>query len=138
MKPYEIALTQYGVTGIEGTQDNPIIENYFKEIGAGFVTDDDTAWCACFMNWCLLKSGKKSSSLLNARQFLTYGNVTKSPQLGDIVVLWRISLTSYYGHVGFYISTNKDGSINILGGNEDNSVKVKTFSASQVLSYRTI
>ena len=138
MKPYEIALNQYGVKGIPGAQDNPVIEQYFKDIGAGFVTDDDTAWCACFMNWCLLKAGKPSSSLLNARQFLTYGMPTDTPQLGDIVVLWRISPTSNYGHVAFYVSKNLDGTINLLGGNQDNQVEIKAFSTNQVLAYRRI
>lgn len=138
MQPYQVALTQYGVSGVTGLQNEPVVLKYFKDIGAGWVTDDETSWCACFMNWCLMKAGRQYSSALNARQFLTYGSATKSPKLGDIVVLWRISPTSAYGHVAFYISTNKNGTINLLGGNEDNQVEVKAFSPYQVLQYRTI
>lgn len=138
MNPYQIALTQFGVTGIAGVGNDPTILKYFRDIGAGWTQDDDVSWCACFVNWCLFKAGRKYSSALNARQFLTYGTATTTPKLGDIVVLWRISPTSAYGHVGFYISTNKDGSINMLGGNEDNSVKIKAYPSYQLLSYRTI
>lgn len=136
--PYQVALNEYGVSGIAGIQNEPRILQFFKDIGAGFIKDDETAWCACFMNWCLKQAGRPFSALLNARQFLTYGSITTTPKLGDIVVLWRISPQSSYGHVGFFISKNKNGTINILGGNEDNQVEIKAFASSQVLQYRSI
>jgi uncharacterized protein (TIGR02594 family) len=136
MKPFEIALGEYNTTGIIGARHNAKIVKYFEAIGSGWVKDDDTSWCACFMNWCLMKAGKRFSSALNARQFLKYGVPTDRPVLGDIVVLWRISPTSAFGHVAFYISANTDGTINLLGGNQSNMVTIKPFPKTQVLAYR--
>lgn len=108
MKPHEIALKEYGTKEIAGIFHNAEVLKYFKDIGLKWVKDDETAWCAAFVNWCLLKAGKPHTGALNARSLLKYGTDTKKPELGDIVVLWRISPTSPYGHTGFYIKDTKD------------------------------
>ena len=136
-KIIEIALAQYGQTGIIGKNSNKIILDYFHEIGATWIQDDDTAWCSAFVNWVLKKANLPYSSRLNARSFLTYGNKTTKPKISDIVILWRVEKNSVYGHCGFYVSENAD-SVFILGGNQDNSVNIKSFSKDKVLDYRTI
>lgn len=135
MKPYEIALKEYGTKEIVGAKHNAKVVGYFKEIGHKWVQDDETAWCAAFANWCLKQAGKPHTGKLNARSFLDYGQITKNPVLGDVVVLWRISRNSVFGHVGFFIKLDENG-IYILGGNQSNEVNIMRFPKDQLLGYR--
>lgn len=137
MKPWEIALTEYDTAEVVGLQNNPKILAYAKEIGAGWVSDDETPWCAIFMQWCLMKAKKPFSYLANARSFLNYGLPTNQPTLGDIIVLWRGSPTGTAGHVGFYIKEDQK-SIWLLGGNQNNKVTITPYSKTQVIGARII
>lgn len=135
MKAYEFALIEYGLKEIVGVKHNAKILQFFKDIGHKWVKDDETAWCAAFANWCLKQQGLPHTGKLNARSFLDYGQPTKNPVLGDVVVLWRISRDSVFGHVGFFINETETG-INILGGNQANQVNIQTFPKTQLLGYR--
>jgi uncharacterized protein (TIGR02594 family) len=137
MKPWEIALLEYDTAEIIGLQNNPKILEYAKEIGATWVSNDETPWCAIFMQWCLMKADKPFSYLANARSFLNYGLQTDRPELGDIAVLWRDSPTAKTGHVAFFIKEN-DNTVWLLGGNQNNKVTILPFNKKQVLSYRKI
>ena len=133
--PLIVALTQFGVWEWAGKDHNPVILNYFKSIGQGWVKDDETAWCAAFVNWCLLVSGMSFTGKLNARSFLEWGTPIDSPLLGDIVILWRESRSSALGHVGFFIAKDRDY-IFILGGNQGDQVNITKYPISRVLGYR--
>jgi len=133
----KVALNEYGTKSIPGPASNEEVLKYYHDIFFTWVEDDDVAWCAAFLNWCLKTAGKTYLNSLHARDFLKYGQETKKPKLGDIVVLWRISPTSIYGHVGIYIR-EKENLIYVLGGNQSCSVNIATFPKSQVLSYRQI
>lgn len=137
MNIIETALKEYATHDIFGVTSNPRVLQYFKDIGQAWVNDDDTAWCAAFVNWVLKQNGKIGTGSLAARSFMRYGVETKQPQLGDIVVLWRISPQSAYGHVGFFVKEVGD-QIYILGGNQSDSVNITAFSKSQLLGYRQI
>lgn len=137
MKPFEIALSQYGIWEWLGKDHNPQVLKYFKEIGHKWVKDDETAWCAAFVNWCLVKATKIQTGSLAARSFLKYGVSTKKPQLGDLVVFWRGSKDGAEGHVAFYIAETKS-SVYVLGGNQNQQVNISAYSKTQVLDYRKI
>lgn len=137
MKPWEIALTEYDTAEIVGVNNNQKILEYAKEIGANWVTHDQTPWCAIFMQWCLKKADKPFSYMANARYFLNYGIKTESPELGDIVILWRGSKDCAMGHVGFFIKMDKN-TVWILGGNQNNKVTISQFNKTQILDYREI
>lgn len=137
MKPFEYALKEYGVWEWIGSAANPAVLKYFKETGFEWVHDDETAWCAAFVNWCLKKAGRQYTNSLRARSFLDYGNSAMDPKLGDIVVLWRIYPSSPYGHVGFFISRDENY-IYILGGNQGNQVNITKYPRTQLLDYREI
>jgi len=138
-KIIEIALSQYGVTEIQGTPHNPIIVNYFKEIGHQWVKDDETAWCSSYANWVALKSGKKGSDKLNARSWLKVGKPIAKPKAGDVVVLWRESKASWKGHVGFFIGYSEDKKhLYILGGNQNNQVNIKAYPSYRLLGFRRL
>lgn len=135
-KVFEAALQEYGEKGIDGANHNQRILKYFRAPGFKQIKDDETAWCAAFMNYCFWAAGLVGTGSLMARSFLKFGKGTKVPKVGDIVVFWRISKDSPYGHVGFYVRETKD-SVYVLGGNQANQVNISVFPKSQVLDYRT-
>lgn len=137
MNPLEVALNEYGIYEWAGKENNPRILQYFKDIGQKWVKEDATAWCAAFVNWCLVKAGRPQTGALNARSFMSYGESTKTPELGDIVVLWRENKDGTLGHVGFYINETKSN-IYILGGNQRDQVNILKFSKEYLLDYRKI
>lgn len=135
----ETALAQYGTTEIKGVKHNPDIVNYFEEIGYPYIDDDETPWCSAFMCWCAQKAGYPHPASLVARRWLTIGSpVYCVPLLGDIVVLWRESKSSWKGHVGIYVNQQKD-KINILGGNQyPGQVNIRSYSKKYLLGYRKL
>lgn len=134
-KPLEIALAEYGNEAYPGREHNPEVTKYFAGTGKQFIHDDETPWCAAFMNWVMQKANVITKNQLNARSFLDMGVESSDPVMGDVVVFWRISPTSWEGHVGLYIRETAK-MIYVLGGNQDSSVKIKPFPKTQLLGYR--
>jgi len=136
MRPYELGLQHYGTREIAGGKHNPKVLEYFKEVGHGWVKDDETAWCAAFAGYCLKKTGYLTSGKLNARSFLDLPNAgITAPRLGDILIFWRIASDSPYGHVGFYIAENDDNYW-VLGGNQSNMVCIREYPKLRLLGIR--
>jgi uncharacterized protein (TIGR02594 family) len=133
----EVALGEYGNKGLLGPKTSIHILKYFVLSGFPWVRDDETPWCAAFVHWCLRQAGTPVRGTLAARSFLTVGYHTTDPKLGDLVVLWRDSIQSANGHVGFFIRRTRDY-VYILGGNQSNAVNILAFPVSRVLDYRTL
>lgn len=136
-KQVATALNYYSESSIIGEKNNPVILNFYKESLNPQIKNDDVAWCAAFVNAILHECGLPQTGKLNARSFLELGQETSEPVLGDIVILWRIAKDSVYGHVGFFVKKH-DNLIYILGGNQDNEVKIKGYDEKFLLGYRTI
>jgi uncharacterized protein (TIGR02594 family) len=133
--PYEIAQSEYGIKEIPGGKDNPEILKYFDEMGFDSkLLHDETAWCSAFVNYCCKIAEKDFSGKLNARSWLEIGEEVKTPEQGDIVILWRESPDSWKGHVGFYV-TDRKGWTFILGGNQGNAVKIQAYPTARILKY---
>lgn len=94
----------------------------------------ETAWCAAFVNAIEKKCGRAGTGKLNARSFLKYGTVTKTPVIGDIVVFKRGN-SSWQGHVGYYMGEDAN-TIHVLGGNQGDSVCLKHYAKKDLLGYR--
>lgn len=136
-KAFQAALSHVGLKEFTSKgKHNPAIVNMFAAIGHEWVKDDETAWCAAFVNYCLKTAKYSHTGKLNARSFLDYGVKTETPTQGDIVVFWRSSRDSWKGHVGFYVSEDKDN-IYCLGGNQNNMVNVTAYPKYRLLGYRT-
>lgn len=136
MNPFFVALTEYGELEQAGTGSNPDVLKYYKKLGHNWVTDDSTAWCAAFVGYCLEMAGIASTKALNARSYLNWGIATAKPKIGDLVVFWRESLASGFGHVAFFVRI--DGNyVWVLGGNQNDQVKIEKYPLAQLLSYRT-
>ena len=104
---------------------NPVIVSFFDATKLRTPNGDQTAWCAAFVNWCLVRARRDrpdAATLLPhtasaaSNSFRNWGQKTESPQPGDIVV-FQHKAESWRGHVGFFISKVDDG-IYVLGGNQ--------------------
>ena len=99
-------------------------------------------WCAAFANAILEKSeissNKDHKYALTARAFLQWGEKVDTPEMGDVVVFPRGN-QGWQGHVGFYVKEQTiDGVLYyyILGGNQNNSVRVDLYRADSALGIR--
>ena len=131
------ALEQYGEKEIAGENHNMNIVAMFKEIGHNWVDDDETSWCSAFVNWVAMKCDFERTGKLNARSWLEVGHEVKKPEVGDVVILWRVKPDSWQGHVGFFIRETETG-ILMLGGNQSNQVKISEYSKEQLLGFRRL
>lgn len=131
------ALQEYGQSAILGVESNKNVLGYFNKMGLIEIKDDETPWCSAFLNAMCIDLNLPFSNRLNARSWLDVGVKTEKPEMGDIVIFWRESPTSWKGHVGIYIS-EVGNMINVLGGNQTNQVNISKFEKSKVLGYRSI
>jgi uncharacterized protein (TIGR02594 family) len=135
MKAIEQAFRYYGLKETSGDEHTKQIVQFFSDLGHSWVDDDETAWCAAFVNWCLKMTSHEHSGALNARSLLELDNAVKSPVFGDVLIFWRITPDSVYGHVGFYVTENKDYYY-VLGGNQNNQVKISEYKKDRLLGIR--
>lgn len=128
--PMEFAKAYLGKS--EG-KDAGAISAFIKQAAGIDINPASTAWCAAFVDAVLHASGGAGTGKLNAKSYLNWGQPVTEPQPGDIVVFDR---GGGMGHVGFFASSNPDGTINVLGGNQSDSVKLSIFKTDNVLGYR--
>jgi hypothetical protein len=120
---------------------NPLILSFFNRIGSKPL-GDTTAWCAAFVNWCLLQSwgdspppgstpptrSASSGSFRSwGRRSLMYSPASNKlfggfePSVGDLVIFQEIRLDGVpdasHGHVAFFLDMDEDR-IKVLGGNQ--------------------
>jgi uncharacterized protein (TIGR02594 family) len=129
----QIAIAEIGVKEFNGDADNPRIVEYLSStnLSKAMASQDETAWCSAFTNWCLEKAGYAGTDSAWARNWLNWGRELKTPRRGCIVVFSR----GNGGHVGFYMG--KSGSnIRVLGGNQGDTVSIASYPAARVLGYR--
>jgi uncharacterized protein (TIGR02594 family) len=126
---------EIGTTEIIGAEHNQRILEYHKATSLK-ATSDEVPWCSSFVNWALINSGLSGTYNAMARSFLNWGKVLDIPTIGCVVVLSRGKPPS--GHVGFYLGRNGGGYIYVLGGNQNNMVRISVYSEKDVLGYRGI
>ena len=107
------------------------------------VTSSKKAWCGAFVDHVLSNLGidslntKDKYDKLRARKYLNYGEKVdiKDSKPGDLVIVKNPDGF----HVTFLTSISRDGgTLNGLGGNQNNSVKVSQYKSSQVQGIRRI
>jgi uncharacterized protein (TIGR02594 family) len=141
MELIKTALKYYGVKEFPGTDKNsPTIVGWLRSM-LPWANNDEIAWCSAFVNG-IAKEAKfehfpSTHNNALAREWLKKGTAVTTPQLGDVVVLWRGSKDAVTGHVGFYIRENTDN-VFLLGGNQSDSVNITAFPKSRVLGYRRL
>jgi uncharacterized protein (TIGR02594 family) len=110
--------------------DNPRIVEYHKVTNYA-ASSDSVPWCASFVGWCLEKSKIPSTKSARAKSYLDWGMELDTPKFGCITVFNRDS----GGHVAFYIDEDQE-SIFVLGGNQNDSVKVSAYPKNKLLGFR--
>jgi uncharacterized protein (TIGR02594 family) len=129
-----LARNDLGETERAGSFDSPRIVGYFRDVGHPEVVHDEVAWCAAFVGSCLERSGVNSTRSLLARSYLIWGEPIGEPVPGCIAVFERNG-DPRLGHVGFFVSASFD-SIQVLAGNQSNSVRIASIPAARLLGYR--
>lgn len=93
-----------------------------------------TAWCAAFVNWCLMQAGAPHLGIATAASWLKFGTPLATPAYGCVTIVPPAKSTgSTTGHVAFYVETKGDWIV-LLGGNQSDQVKLSHFH--KVLGYR--
>jgi uncharacterized protein (TIGR02594 family) len=127
-----------GTAEVPGAGTNPLIAEMHASLGQG-VESDEVAWCSAAVAWSFQQCGMRipecvtraARSWLHAHKYL---DMLKEPCRGAIAVLWRESLDSWKGHVGL-VEARGFGRLVLLGGNQDNSVGIKSYSEERVIGY---
>jgi uncharacterized protein (TIGR02594 family) len=141
-----IAEAEEGVSEIVGPRGhNPRIVEYHASTSLS-ADDDETPWCSSFVNWVLVQDCKRGTNSAAARSWVRWGVETSSPPIGAVCVIRRraggfeSATGSHSGnHVGFFVSLNADRtSIQLLGGNQSNSVRYSNFNMARyrILAFR--
>ena len=140
----EVARAEIGVRERVGAEDTARIVEYHQTTTFR-ATDDETPWCASFVNWVLLQAGYRGTNSSRARDWLAWGSALEAPREGAVTVLRRkqgpghdASTGSSSGwHVAFYAGGDA-GHVRLLGGNQGNQVKYSTYSLDRydVRGYR--
>lgn len=129
------AIAELGIKEVAGKQHNPRIIEYFTK--AGNYTNDETAWCSAFVNWCIEKEGIKGTNNAGALSWRNWGFKLETPRFGCVTVFNRYNKAKQLvgGHVGFYVGEEgKD--ILVLGGNQGDEVCIKPYPKAHWLDYR--
>lgn len=130
----DIAKSEIGTSEMSGFSSNPRIVEYAQETALA-AQSDETAWCSSFANWVFKQVGIKGTHNASARSWLTWGIELKEPKYGCLVIFWRDSPDSSRGHVAFFVSEDQR-SVEVLGGNQNNSVCIMPYPKERIISYR--
>lgn len=117
-----------------GRRHNPSIVRFFARAGFAGVRDDETPWCAAFVNAVLADAHLPTTGKLTARSFLNWGEPIDTPKRGAIAV-FRRGRSTWQGHVGFVLDANRTH-ITLLGGNQSNAVTKARYPRSKLLGLR--
>lgn len=130
-----VARSFVGIKEIPGAASNPLILQWARDIKAPAYTNDDTPWCAVFLNRlmlaCQLPMSGSGYDLLRAKSFLSWGQPMAAPTLGAVLVFKRPE--GY--HVGFYVGERADV-YHVLGGNQSNAVSLSWIAKDRMVGCR--
>jgi uncharacterized protein (TIGR02594 family) len=142
---FNLAQRYSGIKEVGGAVDNPQILAMLK-LDNSWPQNDEVPWCSAFANYiCWLCSHPRSKDL-RARSWLNIGRGIPLEQAepGDIVVIKRGSgdqpgpeVIDAPGHVGFYAGMFGEF-IEILGGNQGDTVKVSRYPRDRLLGIRRL
>jgi len=131
------ALSRIGIKEFSGKHSNsPSIMRWLRSLMPN-AASDEINWCSAFVADVVRTALDIEPDVdVSARSWLRYGEITTTPQIGDIVIFWRGSPASWEGHVAIYIRENSQY-VYVLGGNQSNAVTIAPYAKSRVLGFRT-
>ena len=117
-----------------GRRHNPAIVRFFASAGFAGIRDDETPWCAAFVNAVLATCHLPTTGKLTARSFLNWGTPIRQPRHGAVAV-FRRGRSGWQGHVGFVVGEDATH-LTILGGNQSDAVTRARYPRSKLLGLR--
>lgn len=123
-----------GLAEWPGRRHNPSVVSFFAKAGFAGIKDDETPWCAAFINAVLADCDLPTTGKLTARSFLNWGVQCDQADTGAIAV-FRRGQSSWQGHVGFVVGQDRTH-ITLLGGNQSDAVTIARFPRAKLLGFR--
>lgn len=126
----KVAENLKGLRETPGAGNNKTIMGWAKDAGIDYA-GDDVAWCGLFAAHCMraaIPGVKLPPNPLGARNWLKFGKPV-APQVGAILVFWRVSKSGWQGHVGLYAAEDATH-FYVLGGNQDDAVTISRIAKS--------
>ena len=142
---FDLAQRFTGIEEVGGNVDNPAIMAMLK-LDNRWPSNDEVPWCSAFTNYICWLARLPRSKNLRARSWLNIGKGISLDQAeaGDIIVIKRgkgeqpgPEVTDAPGHVGFFAG-RLDGLVEILGGNQSDTVKISRYPHSRILGVRRL
>ncbi|SHF39595.1 PAAR-like protein [Pedobacter caeni] len=142
----EFALTEAKTYG--GKNEKTIDERirvYHSKGGNQKKAGNQTAWCASFVNWCILKSDYKILASASSQSFISSNQVEKCTIFyGAIAVFTDCDINgktimdangNTFGHAAFIFGKLANGEYCLLGGNQGDKLRVSNFDCSGKVFY---
>jgi uncharacterized protein (TIGR02594 family) len=127
-----VAQAEKGEEEIAGPENNSRILEYIASVqSTRGVQDDETDWASSFAEWSLNQVGIEGPQSMDPNAWLAWGRGIELPEEGCIAVFSFSGLP----HVGFYVG-EEGKSVNVLGGNQSDVVKVSRYAKKDVVGYR--
>lgn len=128
----DVARAEMGEEEINGPENNPRVLDYIASVqSTRGVQDDEVDWASAFVEWSLNQIGIEGPHSMDPHAWLNWGQEIAAPEEGCITVFSFKGL----GHVGLFV--NEEGnSVDILGGNQSDLVKVSRYAKKDVIGYR--
>lgn len=129
----EIAQNEVGQKELSGSNHNSRIIAYHASTSLK-AKQDEVAWCASFVNWCLTQAGIKGTNSAAAASWASWGSACNA-RYGAVAVIYNAkaansSLSTSGNHVGFLVDETATH-YKLLGGNQSDQVKVSSFPKSK-------
>jgi uncharacterized protein (TIGR02594 family) len=126
------ANAEMGEEEIAGPEINPRILEYVAAVqSTRGVQDDEIDWASAFAEWSLNQAGIEGPHSMDPSAWLEWGRGIEAPEQGCIAVFSFSGLP----HVGFFIGA-EGKSVQILGGNQSDMVKISRYARKDVVGYR--
>jgi uncharacterized protein (TIGR02594 family) len=145
---FDLAQRFVNMKEVAGPTSNPLVLGMLQ-LDDKWPKDDAVPWCSAFLNFITWLLRLPRSKSLAARSWLTVGQAIAidSAMPGfDVVVLKRgggaqpgPTVIKAPGHVGFFAGYDRTAkTVQVLGGNQGDSVSVASFPVAQVLGVRRL
>ena len=142
---FDLAQRFTSIEEVGGNVDNPQIMAMLR-LDMKWPSHDEVPWCSAFVNYICFLCRHPRSKDLRARSWLRIGRPVTLDQAeaGDIVIIKRgqgeqpgPEVYDAPGHVGFFAG-RMDGFVEILGGNQSDTVKLSRYSTTRLLGVRRL
>ena len=143
------------VKEVKGSTHSPDVLKYFNTTSYDPANDEEP-WCSAFANWCVVSAGietPNSARAIDWKRAWGKGKDLGKPAYGALMIFhWHQTEATCKakncskknkwpspgctkGHVGFVVGKTSSGKMVVLGGNQDDSVKLSAYGTSCAIAY---